>query len=91
MNVEKMWREIFRLERLKPELDAELESLDPQEARARRQAILRYLQRLKKITDHHARGKCPPAFVVYGCVLEDDTRCPYYHEEQCVKAQEEAI
>ena len=91
MNREKMWREILRLERLKPELGAESGSLGPQEAGGRRQALLCYLQRLKKIAQHHARGKCPPAFVVYGCVLEDDTRCPYYHEEQCVKAQEEAI
>lgn len=30
---------------------------------------------------------CPPAFLL-GCVLEDGTACPFYHEGHCTKAQE---
>ena len=31
---------------------------------------------------------CPPAFIL-GCVLENGTTCPFYHDSQCVKAEEE--
>ena len=33
--------------------------------------------------------RCPPAFAE-ACVLMDGTRCPYYHDGECVKAPEEA-
>ena len=56
--------------------------------RKQRQGLEARLQNLlAKRGAQRLQDGCPPAFVL-NCVLEEGTRCPYYHEGQCVKAQE---
>ena len=58
-------------------------------ARARRQELE---AKLKALLDKRGvarlKSGCPPAFAEV-CVLEDGTRCPFYHDGLCVKAEEE--
>jgi len=59
--------------------------------RAKRQ---HFEARLKPLLDtrraERLKSGCPPAFL-HDCILMDGTRCPYYHDDQCVKVEEETI
>ena len=58
--------------------------------RAKRQDLEAKLRALLlKRGDTRLQNGCPPAFA-HDCVLEDETRCLFYHDGQCVKAQEVA-